>query len=100
MLPRAAEAEVGGVAHEVWTAPSCIEIIREAVISVEPKDLADASTDCFLHLDLISVSRFDERPLVFDADMIPLRSLVPRPVRFDDRDDLDQTLGGGGKLSL
>lgn len=71
MLLRAAEAEVGGVAQEAWTAPSYIEIIREAVLPVEPKDLADANTDCFLHLGLISVSRFDERPLLFDADMIP-----------------------------
>lgn len=45
MLPRAAEAEVGGVVLEAWTAPSYIEIIREAVLLVEPKDLADANTD-------------------------------------------------------
>lgn len=61
MLPRAAEAEVEGVAQEAWIAPSYMEIIREAVLPVEPKDLADANTDCFWLLCLISESRFDGR---------------------------------------
>lgn len=59
MLPRVAEAEVEGVAQEAWVAPNYMEIIREAVLPVEPKDLADANTDRFWLLGLITASRLD-----------------------------------------